>query len=140
MTIYCKLLHKDAKLPVRANPLDAGLDLFSIESAVLHPHSRAVIGTGIAIEIPPTEVGLVWPRSGLAVQKGIDTMAGVIDSCYRGEVRVVLYNTSSFPIEVEKGDKIAQLLIQPVVLCECVEVSDLEDTSRGSNGFGSSGR
>ena len=90
--------------------------------------------------IPEGHAGLIWPRSGMAVKQGVDVFAGVVDSGYRGEVMVCLYNSSSSPVEISKGDRIAQMLIQPVPLVRIAEVSNLDDTSRGDGGFGSSGK
>jgi dUTP pyrophosphatase len=98
-----------------------------------------LIKTGIAIEIPKGFVGLVWPRSGLAIKKGVSVLAGVIDSSYRGEIGVVLLNTNYDDLIIKKGDKIAQLLIQPIETVNIEEVKELSDTERAENGFGSSG-
>src|SRR4051812_35959739 len=105
----------DGALPEYATDGSAGADLRSSEAVTLPPGGRAAVPTGIAIEIPPDHVGLVWPRSGLAVRHGIDTLAGVIDSDYRGEVKVVLVNHGREPVTIAKGDRIAQLIVQPVV-------------------------
>jgi dUTP pyrophosphatase len=98
------------------------------------------VPTGVRLQIPPGHVGLVWPRSGLAVRHGIDTLAGVIDSDYRGELRVVLVNHGEEAIAIAPGDRIAQLLVQRVERPEFVASASLEGTGRGDGGFGSTGR
>jgi len=118
----------------------AGADLRAREAAVLDPGARAAIPTGIHLRIPPGHVGLVWPRSGLAVRHGIDTLAGVIDSDYRGEVRVVLVNHGSEPFRIEPGDRIGQILIQKVERVAYARAEALDETQRGEGGFGSTGR
>ena len=133
-----KKLSTDAILPRKANETDAGWDLFSSVDFIVPPNSRLLVKTDISIASPSGAVGLIWPRSGLAVKKGISVMAGVIDSGYRGEVKVCLYNTSGIHQEFRKHDKIAQILIQPLVPCVMVEVEQLDDTDRGDKGFGSS--
>ena len=135
-----KLLTETAKLPDKANLFDAGLDLYCDEELVsLAPGERKLVSTGIAMEIPKTYVGLIWPRSGHAVKGGIDTMAGVIDASYRGEVKVLLVNHDGKVQLFRKGDKIAQILIQKVDDFTPVAYNDLGGTSRGGKGFGSSG-
>jgi len=118
----------------------AGADLRSAEAAVLAPGARLAVGTGLSLELPAGHVGLVWPRSGLAVRHGVDTLAGVIDSDYRGELRVVLVNHGQEPFEVRPGDRIAQLLVQRVERARFEPVEDLAETRRGTGGFGSTGR
>jgi dUTP pyrophosphatase len=127
------------QIPSRGSDHAAGLDLYAAVSAHLPKGSRAVIPTGIAIAIPEGYVGLVWPRSGLAVKRGLDVMAGVIDADYRGEVGVVLINHGQEDVLICEGERIAQLLIQPVLMAEPVEVSELPETDRGAGGFGSTG-
>jgi dUTP pyrophosphatase len=97
------------------------------------------VPTGIQISIPAGHVGLVWPRSGLALRSGLDTLAGVVDSDYRGEVGVVLINHGREPVTIRRGERIAQLLIQPIVAAEFVRADRLEPTDRGAGGFGSTG-
>jgi dUTP pyrophosphatase len=131
-----------ARLPTRAHPGDAGLDLYALESAALEPGERASIATGIAVEIPPGHAGLVLPRSGLASRHGISIVnaPGLIDSDYRGEVRVLLLNTDrEHRFELAAGDRVAQLVVVAVEIGELVEVQDLSQTVRGAGGFGSSG-
>ena len=143
MTLRCQRLSDAARLPTRAHEGDAGLDLYSAESARLEPGERVSVGTGIALAIPPGHAGLVLPRSGLAARHGISVVnaPGLIDSGYRGEVRVLLLNTDrADPFEIEAGDRIAQLLVTPYAGAEVVEATDLDQTVRGAGGFGSSGR
>jgi dUTP pyrophosphatase len=125
-------------LPEYATEGAAGADLRAAESLTLAPGGRAAIATGILVEIPPGHVGLVWPRSGLAVRHGIDTLAGVIDSDYRGEVKVVLVNHGEEPLAIAAGDRIAQLLVQPVARARFTRAA-LAPTGRGAGGFGSTG-
>ncbi len=148
-----KRLRPDAKLPKRATPGASGLDLFawfpmfgedgrpSPRSYVLHPGRRKVISTGVAVEIHAGFEGQVRSRSGLALELGITVLnsPGTIDSDYRGEVCVILNNTGLDPFTIIHGDRIAQLVIAPVVMCEPVEVEELGDTVRGDGGLGSTG-
>lgn len=136
-------LKHEALLPTRAHDGDAGLDLYSSEAAHLGPGERWSVGTGIAVEIPEGHAGLVLPRSGLAREHGIALVnsPGLIDSGYRGEVRVLLLNTDpAETFRIEPGDRIAQLLIAPIALPEPIEVEGLAESARGDGGFGSSGR
>jgi dUTP pyrophosphatase len=131
-----------ATLPTRAYPGDAGLDLYAVEQAVLAPGERASIPTGIAIEIPDGQAGLVLPRSGLAAKHGIAIVnaPGLIDAGYRGELRVLLLNTDrAQPFTVASGDRIAQLVLVQVQTPEVAEVEQLAPSERGGGGFGSSG-
>ena len=136
-----KKLDKNATTPNRANEDDAGYDLYSSSESDIPilPGARVTIPTGIAMEIPENVVGLIWPRSGLAVKQGIDVLAGVIDSSYRGEIKVCLLNTANDPVLIKKGNKIAQIIFQPYLKYAFEEVESLVDTSRGEKGFGSSG-
>lgn len=127
-------------LPAYAKPGDAGMDLRSAERTLLRPGSRARISTGVRVAIPDGYVGLIWPRSGLANDYGIDVLGGVIDASYRGEIGVVLVNHGGMTLFIDPGDRIAQLLIQPVVRAELVQVESLDATERGDGGFGHSGR
>jgi dUTP pyrophosphatase len=143
MDLPVAILKEGAKLPTRAHEGDAGLDLYACEEAHLGPGERWSVGTGIAIEIPPGHAGLVLPRSGLARDHGIALVnsPGLIDAGYRGEVRVLLLNTDPAEIfRVSPGDRIAQLVISPVVPLEPVAGEALGETARGDGGFGSSGR
>jgi dUTP pyrophosphatase len=128
------------ELPAYASADAAGADLHSTEELTLGPGERAAVATGLHVEIPPGHVGLVWPRSGLAVRHGLDTLAGVIDSDYRGEVRVVLVNHGREPVQLSRGERIAQLLVQKVERAVFKRVDSLVETERGDGGFGSSGR
>jgi len=136
------ILEPNARLPTRAHRGDAGLDLYAAEAARIGPGERANVGTGIAIEVPSGHAGLVLPRSGNAARHGIALVnaPGLIDSGYRGEVRVLLLNTDrETPFVVETGERIAQLLITPFVEADPVEASELSGSERGEGGFGSSG-
>lgn len=130
-----------AKIPVRSNPTDAGADLFSVESLMIHPGERKTIGTGVSLEIPEGFYARVAPRSGLASKHGVDVLAGVVDSSYRGEIKVVLLNTDKHnTFHVEKGDRIAQIIFESHFNFPFVQTDDLGESQRGSGGFGSSGR
>lgn len=139
--VAVRRLRDDAVLPSQAYDGDAGLDLAACETAVLGPGERAIVPTGIAVEIPEGYAGFVQPRSGLAARHGIGVVnsPGLIDSGYRGEVRVVLLNTDArAPFTVEPGMRIAQLVIAPVATVRLVEVTELAASARGDRGFGSS--
>jgi dUTP pyrophosphatase len=134
-------LRDDARLPERAYAGDAGLDLFACERVELAPGERAVVPTGIAVAIPEGFAGFVQPRSGLAARYGISVVnsPGLIDSGYRGEIRVVLLNTDpERGFVAEAGDRIAQLVVVPIPELELVEVAELPPSERGVRGFGSS--
>ncbi len=156
MKISYKKLTKEAVKPEQANPADTGFDLFSTEYVTLEPGQRKLISTGISLDIPEGYYGRIAPRSGLAVKKGIDVMAGVIDSTYRGEVKILLINLnfegynltpsvyesmfgSGNKIDIKPGDRIAQLIIERCYSGEWTEMETLNDTQRGTGGFGSSG-
>ena len=134
-------LREDAVLPERAYSGDAGLDLAACDRHELGPGERAVVGTGLAVAIPEGFAGFVQPRSGLAARHGISVVnaPGLVDSGYRGEIRVVLLNTDrSKPFVVEPGMRIAQLVVLPVPELELAEVGELPESERGVRGFGSS--
>jgi dUTP diphosphatase len=138
--VAVRRLRSDAQLPEQAYEGDAGLDLVACDGAVLEPGERAVVPTGIAVEIPPGYAGFVQPRSGLAARHGIGVVnsPGLIDSGYRGEIRVVLLNADrSETFVVEPGMRIAQLVIAPVADVRLVEVEELATSERGARGFGS---
>lgn len=135
-------LDPDIALPVRAHPGDAGVDLCSTIDLELGAGRQQLVGTGIAIALPYGTVGLVHPRSGLAARAGLSIVnaPGTIDAGYRGEIKVCLINLDpTETIHISRGDRIAQLVIQRVELPEFVEVTELDETSRGSGGYGSSG-
>jgi dUTP pyrophosphatase len=134
-------LHADAVVPQRAYTGDAGLDLASCERVELGPGERALVGTGLAVAIPEGYAGFVQPRSGLAARHGLTVVnsPGLVDSGYRGELRVVLLNTDrTEPFVVEPGMRIAQLVVLPIPELELVEVDELPSSERGVRGFGSS--
>ena len=138
--IKIKLLNDAAKIPTKAHKSDAGWDLYaSYTSQPVYPHKRRLVSTDISIAIPDGYCGLIWPRSGLSVKKVIDVLAGVIDSGYRGEIKVCLLNTSDQIVHIHPADRIAQLIIQKVEDVKFLEVDNLDDTDRGEGGFGSSG-
>ncbi|HUB03874.1 MAG TPA: dUTP diphosphatase [Solirubrobacteraceae bacterium] len=142
MTLQVRRLDERAQLPSRAYPGDAGLDLYALEEATLAPGGRASVGTGIAVEIPDGQAGLVLPRSGLAARHGIAIVnaPGLIDAGYRGEIRVLLLNTDrDASFTVRTGERIAQLVLVRVETPEVVEVDELATSERGAGGFGSSG-
>ena len=137
-----KLLHPQARLPQRAHSGDAGADLFAVEEVIIPAGERRDVGTGLAFAIPAGFAGFVQPRSGLAFRHGIMVVnsPGLIDAGYRGEVRVSLYNSGQDPFCVKVGERIAQLVVQPVEEPVFVAQDELPETSRGEGGFGSSGR
>jgi dUTP pyrophosphatase len=139
MNLPIQQLEPEAKLPEYAHPGDAGMDVFSLEACELVPGERCAIRTGIALQVPEGYVALVWDKSGRSVKEGLTTMAGVIDAGYRGEVQIVLINLGNDPVSIEKHQKIAQILIQPVVSATIVSTEALDDSSRGTGGFGSTG-
>jgi len=138
--IKVKQLHQNARLPKRATPLAAGADLCCAEAFTLEPGERKLVATGLAIEIRPGFYGRIAPRSGLAVKHGIDTLAGVIDADYRGELKVLLINLGQVTVSFETGERIAQLIIEQAASCEYEWSEDLNATSRGEGGFGSTGQ
>ena len=161
MKLRIKKLHKDAIIPKRSNPTDSGLDLCAIEDGVIHANCQQMVHTGIAIQLPkqletnvyPTELGtnfrqmITWeaqirPRSGLAAKHGITIVntPGTIDNHYRGEICIILRNESNEMFHYEQGDRIAQMVICPVVTPEIIEVKELDNTVRGDSGFGSTGK
>ncbi len=144
MELRFKLLSEAARLPTRAHPGDAGLDLRAAEAARLAAGGgRASVGTGVAVEIPPGHAGLVLPRSGIAARHGIALVnaPGLIDAGYRGEIRVLLLNTDpSEAFAVEPGERIAQLLVTPFAEARAVQARELSASARADGGFGSSGR
>lgn len=129
-----------ANLPTKSHPSDAGWDLYSVEGPFdLAPGRRYAFSTGVAFEIPDGYAGLIWPRSGMSVKKGIDVLAGVVDAGYRGDVKVCLLNTGNWPCTINKGDRIAQIIFQEVPKFNLEIVEEFTDSERGEGGFGSTG-
>jgi dUTP pyrophosphatase len=136
--ISVKILDQLAKVPTKTNITDAGFDLYSVVATVISPKQRKTIRTGIALQMPEHMAGLIWPRSGLSVKHGIDVLAGVVDSGYRGEIMVCLYNTSDENVVINTGDRIAQIIFQEVPRVTMEVHETLGSSQRGENGFGSS--
>jgi dUTP pyrophosphatase len=139
----CYLDSPLAKVPAKANPLDAGFDLYAIEDCTIQPQSSQMVDTGIIIEIPEDCYARIAPRSGLAAKNGIDVLAGVVDCTFRGRVKVILINHGVNPFVVSKGDRIAQMIFEkiysPLSIQVVSDVKDLQSTERGAGGFGSTG-
>lgn len=140
MTLQFKRLHSDAQLPKRANPGDAGYDLVSVEAVSIPPGRRALIDTGLAVAIPEDHYGRIAPRSGLAVKAGVNLGAGVVDSGYRGPVKVLVFNHGVGHFVVAPGDRIAQIILERISTPEPEWAEELPETVRGDGGFGSSGK
>ncbi|MBT6597021.1 MAG: dUTP diphosphatase [Nitrospina sp.] len=126
-------------LPQYSHQGDAGADLKAVETRVIAPRGRELVATGIRLELPEGHAGLIWPRSGPAVKLGLDCGAGVIDSHYRGEIKVLLFNHSDEEIHIQSGDRIAQLIIQKVETVKFIFSDNLSETARNTAGFGSTG-
>lgn len=139
MKLSIKKLSPEAKVPTRAHHDDAGLDLYANENYTLKPGEIHGVPTGIAMAIPAGSAGLIWGKSGLALKAGIGVLGGVIDAQYRGEIVVIVTNHGTTEYHIEKGSKIAQILIQKIELLETEEVIELDDTIRGAGAFGSTG-
>ena len=141
MTLRFKKVHPDAVLPSYAHPSDAGMDLRSVDDLTLAPGQRALVHTGLVMLLPPLYEAQVRPRSGLALKNGVTDLntPGTIDSGYRGEVGVILINLGQAAFDVRKGDKIAQMVIAPVTQPNIEETDVVDETDRGSGGFGSTG-
>jgi dUTP pyrophosphatase len=142
LTLLIKRLDSGLPMPSYAHEGDAGIDLFASEDCTLAPFERSLIGTGVAVAIPEGHAGFVQPRSGLALRHGLTFVntPGLIDSHYRGEIKLIAINLdATHALHVARGDKIAQLVIQPVERVALVEVDALDETKRGSGGFGSTG-
>ena len=141
MTLRFRKTHPDAVLPSYAHPSDAGMDVRSVEDLVIAPGARVLVHTGLVMLLPPMYEAQVRPRSGLALKSGVTVLntPGTIDSGYRGEVGVILANFGEADFQVKKGDKIAQIVIAPVTQPEIVETTEVDETDRGSGGFGSTG-
>ncbi len=140
MKLKVKKVHSDAKLPHYANAHDAGMDLFALEEVIVKKGEIARIRTGISLEIPEGYVGLCWDKSGLSMNHGIKTLAGVIDSGFRGELVVAVINLGNEDYTFEKGHKVMQMLVQKIETVEIEEAEELSDSDRGEKGFGSSGK
>lgn len=140
MKLHVKRLHKDAVLPKHMKKGDAAVDLNACESLVLKAGEKKLVKTGISVAIPEGFAGFVWDRSGLAANHSVHSMAGVVDSGYRGEIKVVLINLGREDFRVERGMRIAQMAIQPVSSVDIEEVDELGESERGKGGFGSTGR
>jgi len=138
-TLRFKQLDPRAVLPKRGSVLAAGLDVCGIEDVEIGPKQRVMARTGLAVAIPPGFYGRVAPRSGLAAKNGLDVLAGVIDSDYRGEIVCVLYNTGDETIKLPAASKICQLIIEQIITPEATWATDLDETARGAGGFGSTG-
>jgi dUTP pyrophosphatase len=135
-----KKLSENAILPTRANPTDAGLDLYAAKrQQIFGQGHRALIETGVSVEIPEGHYGRIAPRSSLALNHGVDVMAGVVDASYRGPVGVVLINHGEHAVDINPGDRIAQLIIEKIETPVAVWAEDLDETERGEGGFGSTG-
>jgi len=135
----CKKKCIDSTNLTKRRYLDAGLDIKSNENCTIPPNDSKLISTGLFLQIPNGFVGLIWPRSGLSIKYKIEVGAGCIDSTYRGEIKVHLYNFGKEEVRIKQGDRISQLLTVPVCLDEYILVDKLDDTERDQNGFGSSG-
>jgi len=144
MKVRIKKLDERAKLPSYGTEYSAGADLYALTDAecVIAPHTTKLISTGLAIEIPEGYCGLIFARSGLASKRGLApaNKVGVIDADYRGEIKVALHNHTDSPATVEAGERVAQLAIVPFLKAEFEESIELSDTTRGSGGFGSTGK
>ena len=141
MTLAIRRIDPAAQLPTYAHPGDAGMDVRSIETVTLRPGDRALVRTGLVFQLPPDAEAQVRPRSGLALRHGVTVLnaPGTIDAGYRGEVGVILVNLGAESFTVEKGMKIAQVVVASVVRAEVVEVAETDTTERGADGFGSTG-
>src|SRR6476620_3757736 len=138
-TLSFKKLDERAALLSRGSLYSAGLDLYSIEDLSLQPKQRILARTGLAVAIPEGHYGRIAPRSGLALRTGLDVLSGVIDADYRGEIGCLLYNTGDETIELPAQSKICQLIIEKIITPEAVWADEIDETDRGSDGFGSTG-
>lgn len=141
MTLAFKRIHPDAVLPAYAHPSDAGMDIRSVVEVTIPARGRALVQTGLVVLLPPGYEAQVRPRSGLALKHGVTVLntPGTIDSGYRGEIGVILFNSADTDFPVKKGDRIAQLVIAPVTQPTVVEAAEIDETDRGAGGFGSTG-
>ncbi len=140
MELYIQKLHPAARIPAYAHHEDAGMDLYALEAVTIEPGARVQVKTGVAMAIPEGYVGLIWDKSGLSHRSGLKTMGGVVDAGYRGEVLVGIVNLGDIPHTFSVGDKVAQMLIQKVEHPDIEIVAALDETARGSGGFGSTGK
>jgi len=140
MEVNFKRLRPEATIPTYGRNGDAGLDLYACEDYIIEPGERCKISLGFAMELPDGYVALMWDRGGMAAKHGIHSIAGVIDSNYRGEVIAILFNTTNEPYTVTKGDKVIQMLIQRHEVVQFKEVPELTDSERGGNAWLSSGK
>ena len=142
MTLKFKRIHPDAVLPAYAHPSDAGMDIRSVADMTVPARGRALVPTGLVVLLPPLYEAQVRPRSGLALKHGITVLntPGTIDSGYRGEIGVILFNSSDVDFQVKKGDRVAQVVIAPVAQPVIEEAQEIDETDRGAGGFGSTGK
>ena len=138
-TLHFKRLDPRATLPTRGSAASAGLDIYSIEDITIEPKQRVLARTGLAVAVPLGFYGRVAPRSGLAVKNGLDVLAGVIDSDYRGEVCCALLNTGDETVSLPHGSRLCQLIVEQIITPTPMWVEELEETTRGAGGFGSTG-
>lgn len=139
MKIKVKKLKENAKLPTHGHPGDAGIDFYALETVIFAPGKQERVPTGVAIEIPEGFVGLIWDKSSISFNLGLKIFGGVIDAGYRGEIIMCLLNTSKKEVVLEKGHKIAQMIIQKFEDCDILEVDELSETVRGEKREGSTG-
>lgn len=140
MKLKVKKMDSRAKLPQFAHLHDAGMDLSANKEIILKSGEFLAVPTGVAMEIPEGFVGLIWDKSGLAINNGLKVLGGVIDAGYRGEVKVGMINLSNKEYKIEKGHKVAQMLIQKIEISKIIEIKELSQTTRGISGFGSTGK
>ena len=142
MTLSFKRVHPDTVLPAYAHPSDAGMDIRSVADMTVPARGRALVPTGLVVLLPPLYEAQVRPRSGLALKHGITVLntPGTIDSGYRGEIGVILFNSSDVDFQVKKGDRVAQVVIAPVIQPVIEEAQEIDETDRGAGGFGSTGK
>ena len=142
MTLKFKRIHPDAVLPAYAHPSDAGMDIRSVADMTVPARGRALVPTGLVVLLPRLYEAQVRPRSGLALKHGITVLntPGTIDSGYRGEIGVILFNSSDVDFQIKKGDRVAQVVIAPVTQPVIEEAQEIDETDRGAGGFGSTGK
>ena len=142
MTLKFKRIHPDAVLPAYAHPSDAGMDIRSVADMTVPARGRALVPTGLVVLLPPLYEAQVRPRSGLALKHGITVLntPGTIDSGYRGEIGVILFNSSDVDFQIKKGERVAQVVIAPVTQPVIEEAQEIDETDRGAGGFGSTGK